>query len=102
MEDLNIDFANVLTLLNLAESDPDDPEPSQGSPRTSRSAAATAVIRTFTNAKTYIRSLSVDPKKDKVTEQKSVATTINIVKVLSELFETVTAQKNSSKKSLIN
>lgn len=93
MEDLNIDFANVLTLLNLAESDPDDPEPSQGSPRTSRSAAATAVIRTFTNAKTYIRSMSVDPKKDKVTEQKSVATTINcIVKVLSELYETVTAQ----------
>ena len=103
MEDLNIDFANVLTLLNLAESDPDDPEPSQGSPRTSRSAAATAVIRTFTNAKTYIRSMSVDPKKDKVTEQKSVATTINcIVKVLSELYETVTAQGKQLKIALIN
>jgi hypothetical protein len=82
----------VLTLLNLAESDPDDLQPSQGSPRSSRSAAATAVMKTFTTAKTYIRGLSVDPKKDK-TEQKSVATTINcIVKVLSDLYETVTAQ----------
>ena len=92
MEDSNIDFTNVLTLLNLAESDPDDLQPSQGSPRSSRSAAATAVMKTFTTAKTYIRGLSVDPKKDK-TEQKSVATTINcIVKVLSDLYETVTAQ----------
>jgi hypothetical protein len=97
MEDTKIDFQNVLDLLNLAESDPDDPVASQGSPRLLRSAATDAVIKTFTTAKAYLRGLSVDTtkkdKKDNVTEQKSVATTINcVVKVLTDLYETVTAQ----------
>ena len=101
MDDSKINLDNIFALLDLAESDPENDEKgssSQGSPKVLRSGTTGSIIKTFGDAKHFLKKLlpsdsskkEGDENNDDTTD-KSVATVINsLVKVLSRMYKTVT------------